>query len=111
MPLSPPMANMATKASAFSMGVVNRISPCHTVPSQLKVLIAEGSAMNMVETMKVVARRGFMPLWNMWCAHTMNPRPAMAMIEYTMGWYPKIGFLEKTERMSEVMPMAGRIMM
>ncbi len=52
MPLSPPMTNIHTKASAFSMGTVNWIRPPHRVPSQLNVLMAEGTAMIIVVTMK-----------------------------------------------------------
>ena len=46
------MTNMDTKASAKHMAVVNRIEPPQTVPSQLKVLIAEGTPMTMVVIMK-----------------------------------------------------------
>ncbi len=33
--------------------------------------------MNIVLMAKVVPSVGFMPLWNMWWAQTMNPRKAM----------------------------------
>src|SRR4030095_7866966 len=111
MPDSPPMTNMATKAIAFHIAVVKRMFPPQSVPSQLNVLIALGTAMKIVLTAKVVPSDGFMPDWNMWCAHTMNPRNAMPAIAYTIGRYPKIGLLAKTERMSLTMPIAGRIMM
>ena len=39
----------------------------------------------MVETMKPIARVGFIPETNIWCAHTINPRPAMPAIENTIG--------------------------
>ena len=61
-PLKPPTTNMETKAIAFNIGTVKRIDPRHIVPSQLKVLMAEGTAMSMVESMKVVPTVGFMPL-------------------------------------------------
>src|SRR4051812_42424582 len=108
-PDSPPMTNIATKAMAFHMAVVKRMFPPHSVPSQLKVLIADGTEMKMVDTAKVVPSVGFMPLWNMWCAQTMNPRNAMPAIAYTIGRYPKIGLRAPTLRMSLTMPMAGRI--
>src|SRR3990167_2444824 len=84
MPLRPPMTNMETKARPWSMGVVNRMDPPHRVPSQLNVLIADGTAMTMVETMKLVASAGFMPLWNMWWPHTIHERKAIAIMEYAM---------------------------
>src|SRR5712691_13297121 len=80
-PDNPPMTNIATKETAFSIGVVKRMLPPQRVPSQLNTLMAEGTAMTIVEIMKVVPRSGFMPLWNMWWPQTMNPRPAMPMIE------------------------------
>ena len=64
-PLSPPITNMLTNASALSIGTVKRMLPRQTVPSQLNVLIALGTAMNIVLTAKVVPSVGFMPLWTM----------------------------------------------
>ena len=65
----------------WSVTVLKRILPPQMVPIQLKVLMAEGSAIMIVETMKVMPRAGFMPLVNMWCPQTMKPRPAMAASE------------------------------
>ena len=81
MPDRPPMTNIETNDRAFSMGVVKRMLPPHSVPSQLNVLMADGTAMTIVEIMNVVPRIGFMPLWNMWWPQTMKPRPAMPHIE------------------------------
>ena len=58
--------------------------PPHSVPSQLKVLIADGTAMTIVEIMNAMPSVGFMPLWNMWCPHTIQLRKAMPIIEYAM---------------------------
>jgi hypothetical protein len=52
-PESPPMTNIETNPSAFSIGVVKVIDPPQRVPSQLKVLIADGTAMTIVEIMNV----------------------------------------------------------
>src|SRR3954451_21241465 len=76
-PDSPPTTNCDTNASAQSIAAVKRMLPPQMVPSQLKTLIALGTAMNIVLMANVVPSVGFMPLWNMWCAHTMNPRNAM----------------------------------
>ncbi len=81
MPDRPPMMNIETNDRANSMGVVNWTLPPQTVPSQLKVLMALGSAIIIVETMKVMPRAGFMPETNMWWPHTMKPSPAMPAIE------------------------------
>jgi hypothetical protein len=80
-PDSPPITNIDTKASAFSIGVVKRIEPPHSVPSQLKTLMADGTAMTIVEIMKVVPRIGFIPLWKIWWPHTIQPSPAIPRIE------------------------------
>src|SRR5258706_256873 len=110
-PDSPPITNIATNASALSIAVVKMMFPRHSVPSQLNVLIADGTAMNIVLIANVVPSVAFMPLWNMWCAQTMNPRNAMPAMAYTIGRYPKIGLRLKTEMMSLTIPIAGTIMM
>ena len=77
MPESPPMMNMETNPRACSIGVWRWMSPFQIVPSQLKTLIADGTAITMVVTMKVVPSIGFIPLWNMWWPHTIQLRKAM----------------------------------
>src|SRR3989304_8946017 len=77
MPESPPMTNMDTNASAFSIGTVNWIRPPHSVPSQLKVLMADGTAMIIVVTGKAMPSAGFMPLTNMWWPYTIHDRNAL----------------------------------
>ena len=84
MPLKPPMTNMETKARAKSIGVVNSIDPRHTVPIQLNVLIAEGTAMIMVDTEKAAPRVRFIPLTNMWWPQTTKPRNPMATMAQTI---------------------------
>src|SRR5579863_7243144 len=84
MPESPPMMNMETNEIAHRVGTSNRMEPLQRVPSQLKTLIELGSAIIMVAIMNAVPRSGFMPDWNMWCAQTTNPRPAMPAIEKTI---------------------------
>src|SRR3990172_246517 len=81
MPLSPPMTNMDTNASAFSMGTVNWIRPPQSVPSQLKVLMADGTAMIIVVTVKAMPSAGFMPLTNMWWSYKIHYKNAMPIIE------------------------------
>src|SRR4029077_5355086 len=86
MPDRPPMTNIETNDSEFNMGVVMWMVPPHSVPSQLNVLMAEGTAMTIVEIMNVVPRIGFMPLWNMWWPHTIHDRKAMPIIENAIAW-------------------------
>ena len=51
-PVMPPETNSDTKPMAQSMEVVNWILPPHRVPSQLNVLIAEGTPIAMVSIEK-----------------------------------------------------------
>src|SRR5213594_3206659 len=111
MPLSPPMTNIHTKASAFSIGTWNWMRPPHSVPSQLNVLMAEGTAMIIVVIMNDMPSAGFMPLMNMWWPYTTQERNAMPMIENAIAWYPKMGLRENTGRISDAIPMAGRMRM
>ena len=57
-PESPPETKSETKPSAKSIEVVKRIWPPHSVPSQLKVLMAEGTPMLMVSIEKREGRVG-----------------------------------------------------
>ena len=50
---------------ANSMGAVKRMEPPESVPSQLKVLMADGTAMTMVVIMKAVPSNGIIPLTNL----------------------------------------------
>src|SRR2546425_1112687 len=86
MPDSPPITNIATNATAFSIGTWKWRLPRHIVPIQLNTLIAEGTAMIRVDTMNVDPSVGFMPLTNMWWPHTIQPRNAMPTIANTIEW-------------------------
>ena len=55
-----------------------------TVPSQLNVFTAEGTAISSVVIVKTDPRNGLMPLTNMWWPHTMKLNPEIATIEYTI---------------------------
>jgi hypothetical protein len=55
-PESPPLMNSEITPMAQSMGVVKRMRDRHRVASQLKTLIAEGTAMRMVPTAKAMPR-------------------------------------------------------
>src|SRR5690348_6498012 len=85
-PESPPMVNIATNPMALSMGTWKRRFPRHMVPIQLNTLIADGTAMIMVVTMKVEPRVGFIPETNMWWPHTIHPRNAIPVMAKTIEW-------------------------
>jgi hypothetical protein len=84
MPERPPVTKRETKPMAKSMAVEKWRRPCQRVVHQLKVLMAEGRAMTMVEPMKAAPRRGCMPLTNMWWPQTRKLRKPMAESERTM---------------------------
>jgi hypothetical protein len=64
-PLNLPGKNNDTKPRVNSIAVVNRILPPQSVPIQLKVLIAEGTPIDIVRIENAMAEYGFMPLMNM----------------------------------------------
>ena len=66
---------------ANSIGVVKRSLPYQIVASQEKILIPVGTAMTIELTMYGTRSRGSIPLVNMWCAQTVRPRMAMAMLD------------------------------
>src|SRR2546426_8456906 len=110
-PLIPPVTNRDTNPIANSIGEVNRNFPRQRVPSQLKVLIADGTPMAMVMIENANAVYGLMPLINMWWPHTMNPRNPIDSMAYTMALYPKIGLRENTDSNCEHKPIAGKMAM
>src|SRR3989442_14648091 len=85
-PESPPMTNIETNARAFSIGTVNWIRAPHRVPSQLNVLMAEGTAMTIVVTVKAIPSAGLMPLTNMWWPYTIQDKNAIPIIENAIAW-------------------------
>jgi len=64
-PLIPPETNNETNPMANNIGGVKRIFPPHNVPSQLNVLIADGTPIAMVITENANAVYGLIPLMNM----------------------------------------------
>src|SRR5881409_1907320 len=85
-PDRPPITNIATKATALSIGTWNRRLPRHIVPIQLNTLTADGTAITSVDTMNDEPSVGFIPLMNMWWPHTSHLRNAMPMIANTIEW-------------------------
>src|SRR5882672_10597110 len=107
MPVKPPDINKLTKPMANNIPGVNLILPRHNVVSQLKTLMAEGTAISKVSNTNIEPKNGFNPLTNMWCAHTKNESIAIANSEATIAIYPNIGFLALVDIISETIPNAG----
>ncbi len=66
---------------AHSIGVSRDSDPFHIVPIQLKNFTPVGTAIRKV--MKEKNGNSTAPVTNMWCAHTVAERPAMAMVAAT----------------------------
>ncbi len=64
-------------------------------------------AINTVVKVNTEPKNGFIPEINMWCPQTIVDKKAIAIIDPIMALYPKIGFLECVEIISEVIPKAG----
>src|SRR5260370_42672322 len=92
-PLIPPVTNRETKPMANNMGEWNRMRPRNSVPSQLNVLIADGTPMPMVMMENANAVYALMPLMNMGSPHTMNPRTRIDSMPNTIALDPKIVWL------------------
>src|SRR3990172_101635 len=108
-PDSPPVTNSETNPSAKSIDVLNWIFPPHSVPSQLNVLMADGTPMAMVSSENANAEYGLNPLMNMWWPQTMKPRKPMDDMAATMALYPNTGLRANVERMCDATPMPGRM--
>src|SRR4030067_3597384 len=107
-PVSPPTMNRKMKVRANSMGDSKVRDPLYIVAIQLKTLTAGGMATEKVRREKMIAAVPDMPVTNMWCPQTKNPKTAIASDESAMALYPKSGFREKTGTTSDVTPIAGR---
>ena len=60
------------------------IEPFHIVAVQLNTFTPVGMEISIVDSVKNSCPASGMPTVNMWCAHTMNDRKAMAAVAYTI---------------------------
>src|SRR6185369_2367882 len=90
-----------------SIGVLNRMLPPHMVAIQLKILIPVGMPTAIVVIAKKLLAYEFMPMVNMWCAHTLMLTNPMHTVAPTITGYPKMGFLENTGIISDKNAKAG----
>ena len=79
-PVTPPIVNRKMKPIAHSIGVSKVIEPSHIVAIQEKTFTPVGTAITIDAAVKYIFSFTFMPLVNMWCAHTTNPISAIATI-------------------------------
>ena len=77
-PLKPPIVNIAINEIENSIGVLSRIFPPQSVPSQLKIFTPVGTAISIVDIVKAVLAAGPSPTVNMWWLHTNQPMKAIA---------------------------------
>ena len=77
----PPKTKTAGSATAKHIAVVKRNEPPHKVAIQLKILMPVGTAMAYELSMKKPITGVLVGVANMWCAHTSDPRNAMATVE------------------------------
>ena len=73
----------------------------------MNAFTADGMAIKSVVKTKTDPIKGFIPVTNMWWPQTMKLKKPMAKLEPIIARYPKIGFLELVEIISEVIPKAG----
>src|SRR5580658_7166872 len=106
-PVNPPEIKVLTNPIANSIAGVKRILPRHNVVSQLKTLMADGTAMSSVSNTNTDPRNGFNPVTNMWCAQTRKARTVIANSDATIAIYPKMGLRAFTDITSDTNPIAG----
>ena len=78
MPVMPPKRNTTRKPIVYSIGGSKLSWPCHIVPAQLKNFTPVGIAISSVMNEKNGSSTA--PVVNMWCAHTVIDRPAIAIV-------------------------------
>ena len=75
------MVNSARKPRQKRSGARNQRWPRQRVASQLKILIAVGTATENETTMNQPCRESGIPIVNMWCAQTSMLAKAMPIVE------------------------------
>src|SRR5437773_12519685 len=93
------------------MGAFSSIAPPHMVAIQLKILIPLGTAIARVMIMNGRRAEIDSPVVNMWCTHTPKERKQIATVDRAIALYPKIGLCDIRGMTSEMITIAGRIMM
>src|SRR5438552_17424432 len=93
------------------MGALSAIAPPHMVAIELKMLNPHGTAIARVMIMNGRRAEIDSPVVNMWCTHTPKERKPIATVERAIALYPKIGLCDIRGMTSEMIPIAGRIMM
>ena len=81
-PVMPPNKNVTRNPTEYSIGGSKVSWPCHMVPVQLKNLMPVGIAMKKL--MREKNGSSTAPVVNMWCAHTVIDRPAIAIVAAIM---------------------------
>src|ERR1043166_758344 len=101
MPVRPAIRNWNRNPIENSIGVLNWMLPPHMVAIQLKILIPVGIPTAIVVIAKKLLAYEFMPMVNMWCAHTLILMKPMHTVAPTITGYPKMGFRENTGMISD----------
>ena len=109
MPVRPPNRNVTRKPRAHIIGVSKVSEPRHIVPIQLKNFTPVGTAISIVMNAKNGSSTA--PVTNMWCAHTVTERAAMAIVAQDHGLVAEQRLAVKTGRISVMMPKNGSAMM
>ena len=78
------MTKVAMKPTAKSIAVVKRRRPPIIVAVHASTLMPVGTAMSMLATEKKTFAASDRPTANMWCAHTLTDRNAIATLEPAM---------------------------
>ena len=78
------MENIGKKASAKSMGVLNRMDPPHSDKAKAVRMMMDGIEMIMVVAWKKELMTVPMPVKYMWCAQTIKDMKPTNKVAYTI---------------------------
>src|SRR6185437_5994842 len=81
--------------------------PYQMVASHEKMATELGMVMIMLAPPKNASASGGIPVANMWCTHTPNPRIAVVTVASATIVYPTRGRQQNVGNASETMPIAG----
>lgn len=80
-PVNPPKVKRKTKPNTHNIEALKLIYEPWRVANHLKILIPVGTAIIIVAAVKYARVSISIPIVNIWCAHTINPKnpiPAIA---------------------------------
>src|SRR6185437_3512165 len=106
-PETPPITNIEMKPTKYRNAVVITGRPVQIVAVHANTPMALGMVMMNEAPEKKASDMNGIPVANMWCSQTPNPRIMVVIVPITTGTYPTSGRRQKNGSASETSPIAG----